>query len=232
MCNLHLLSQTSHTHPDNINRGTGPAVSDDPPLRGRFPWDHSDGRCWFFREGLQVLVSINISSAVQTWAADTHPCVRGGGSHAQRDHIVTECYTSALNMGSVQLCIPSLLSRAFPEPRAAGPQHHHGITTPTARTWMAAPSAKGSMLTASFLQWDSMALGGERYFFSPTTLHGPEGAVSRPIHELLGSSNPNRGFGAFPLKTTFVVRMYMKALSKKFHLTAASLHWRRCPQAC
>lgn len=38
--------------------------------------------------------------------------------------------------------------------------------------------------------------------------------MSRPIHELLGSSNPVWGFGAFPLKTTFVVRMYIKALSK------------------
>lgn len=48
--------------------------------------------------------------------------------------------------------------------------------------------------------------------------------MSRPIHELLGSSNPVWGFGAFPLKTTFVVRMYIKALSKKLHLTAATLH--------
>lgn len=80
------------------------------------------------------------------------------------------------------------------------------------------------MLTASFLQQDSMALGGGRHFFSPTTLCGPEGAVSRPIHELLGSSNPAWGFRAFPLKTTFVVRMHIKALSKKFHLTAAALH--------
>lgn len=55
--------------------------------------------------------------------------------------------------------------------------------------------------------------------------------MRRPIQELLGSFNLTQGFGAFPLKTTFVVRMYTKALSKKCHLTAASLHWHKCPQA-
>lgn len=96
---------------------------------------------------------------------------------------------------------------------------------------MAAPRPTEPMLTASFLQWHSVALGGGSYFFRQTTLCGPEGAVSRPIHELLGSYNPTQSFGAFPLKTTFVVRMHVKVLSKKFHLTAASLHWHGCPQA-
>lgn len=124
---------------------------------------------------------------------------------------------------------PLTLEQGFPKDESC--RGHHGITTTMARRWVAACRAKGSMLTASFLLWDNVALAAGRHFFSPATLHGSEGAVRRPFHELLCCSNPNWGFGAFPLKTTFVVRTYNKALSKKFHLTAASLHWHRCPQA-
>lgn len=37
-------------------------------------------------------------------------------------------------------------------------------------------------------------------------------------------------FGAFALKTIFAGRMHVKVLSKKRHLSAASLHWHRGPQ--
>lgn len=142
-------------------------------------------------------------------------------------HCHCVCYTSAPNTGSVQLCIPSLLSTAFPEPRAAGPQHHHTNSKDmggcSQGKGIHAHSFLPSVGQHGFVWWKT--------FLQPNHLCGPEEAVSRPTHELLGSSNPNRGFGAFLLKTTFVVRVYIKALSKKIHLTAASLHWHRCPQA-
>lgn len=109
----------------------------------------------------------------------------------------------------------------------ASPWHHH-----TNGKDMGGCSQGKGIHAHSFLpSVGQHGFGWWKTFLQPNHLRGPEGAVSKPTHELLGSSNPNRGSGAFLLKTTFVVRVYIKALSKKFHLTAASLHWHRCPQA-
>lgn len=75
------------------------------------------------------MVSTNTSIAVQMWAAHTHTHLYLSVEMAMHSVItLSQCMdTSALNMGSVQLCIPSFLSRAFPELRAAPapPRHHH-----------------------------------------------------------------------------------------------------------
>lgn len=114
------------------------------------------------------------------------------------------------------LASPSLSSRAFQGPSAAEPRHRYGTSHADGQgeAWWLLPGHRD--LSSPWPPSFSRTTTWWKTFLQPSCPVWPRKSCEQrcPVHEPLASSSPKLVFGAFPLKTTFAVRMHIKALSK------------------